>query len=107
MKMELTAVIECLRMLIVMEYHKLPIQVYIDAKFVVDILNNNQIAKWKDHDWQGNRGKIKNQSLWQELYDLIKVFPDIQFAWIKGHNGDPGNEFIDKRVRKFIKGMKT
>ncbi len=58
------------------------------------------ITKWI-HGWQRNgwrtadKKPVKNVELWQAL--LAAAAPhDVDWKWVKGHNGDPDNERVDK-----------
>ncbi len=58
------------------------------------------IIKWV-HGWQRNgwrtadKKPVKNVDLWQELLEAIKPH-QIEWEWVKGHNGDPDNERADQ-----------
>ena len=50
---------------------------------------------WKKRNWMTAAKKpVKNQDLWQRL-DKAKQQHDIQWKWVKGHSGHPGNEKAD------------
>ena len=50
---------------------------------------------WKKRNWMTAAKKpVKNQDLWQRL-DKAKEQHDIQWKWVKGHSGHPGNEKAD------------
>lgn len=50
---------------------------------------------WKKKGWKtANKKPVKNQDLWQRLDELNQKH-DVQWQWVKGHNGDPGNERAD------------
>jgi ribonuclease HI len=36
-----------------------------------------------------------NAELWQEIDQLLAVH-DVEWVWVKGHAGDPGNERADQ-----------
>ena len=44
---------------------------------------------------------MKNVDLWQEL-DALVLDHDINWHWVKGHSGDPGNEMADLLANKGI-----
>lgn len=90
-QMELTAVIEALRAI----KRPCPIVIHLDSVYVRDGITK-WIHGWKAKNWRTADGKpVKNQSLWQELDRLVQQF-EIQWQWVKGHNGDPGNERADE-----------
>ena len=90
-QMELMAVIKGL------EEVKEPcdIQLFSDSKYVLDGLEK-WIHNWKSKGWKtANRKDVKNKELWIEL-DELRHKHKIDFNWVKGHNGDPLNEEVDK-----------
>lgn len=90
-QMELTAVIEALKAI----KRPCPIVIHLDSVYVRDGITK-WIHGWKAKNWRTADGKpVKNQALWQELDRLVQQF-EIQWQWVKGHNGDPGNERADE-----------
>jgi len=66
------------------------------------------ITKWI-HGWQRNgwrtadRKPVKNVELWQAL--LAAAAPhDVDWKWVRGHNGDPDNERVDKLASDAARG---
>ncbi len=50
---------------------------------------------WKAKGWKTAAKKpVKNQDLWERLDAIIKKH-DIEWLWVKGHSGHPGNEHAD------------
>lgn len=90
-QMELTAVISALSAL----KRPCPIILHTDSSYV-----KNGITQWV-HDWKRNgwrtadKKPVKNVELWQRLDALASRF-EIEWRWVKGHNGDPGNEKADE-----------
>ena len=90
-QMEMQAVIEGLKAL------KEPcnITMYTDSKYVMDGITN-WIHGWKQNDWKtANKKPVKNKELWQELDGLVSKH-NIEWKWVKGHAGIPGNERADE-----------
>ena len=87
-RMELTAAIEGLRAL------KEPCRVnlYSDSKYLVDAFLLEWVYNWERAAWRG--GKVKNPDLWQELLLLTRTH-EVNFIWVKGHNGHDYNERCD------------
>jgi ribonuclease HI len=53
------------------------------------------IENWKKNGWKTAQKKaVKNQDLWIELDNLIN-FHKISWVWVKGHDGNYGNERAD------------
>lgn len=47
------------------------------------------------------RQPVKNLDLWQHLVKAMAPH-EITWRWVKGHNGDPGNERADELAREGI-----
>ena len=89
-RMELTAAIEALRAL------KRPTQVrlFTDSKYVMQGIET-WIHGWKKNGWRTSDKKpVKNMDLWQAL-DALNAAHTVEWRWVKGHSGDPGNERAD------------
>lgn len=57
------------------------------------------IHGWKKRNWKTAEKKpVKNVDLWQELEALTQNH-EIEWRWVKGHAGDPGNERADELAR--------
>ena len=90
--MELTAVIEALSAL------KRPSQVvlYTDSQYVQKGITE-WIRSWKLRGWKtAAKQPVKNAELWRHLDDLLQQGGHVvDWRWVRGHNGDPGNERAD------------
>ena len=89
-RMELTSVIEGLKAL------KEPCRVtlYSDSKYVIDAFLEGWVENWRASGWKRGKEALKNPELWEQLYSLTKIH-EIEFVWVKGHNGHPYNERCD------------
>jgi ribonuclease HI len=97
-RMELTAVIEALEAL------KKPCRVELitDSNYVVKGITS-WIFQWIKNNWKNSQKQhVLNRDLWEILFDLSKLH-NIQWIWIKGHNGHAENERCDKLARLAIK----
>ena len=57
------------------------------------------IHGWKRNGWKtSNKKPVKNAELWQRL-DEARARHDVDWQWIKGHAGHPGNEKADELAR--------
>ena len=93
--MELTAVIEGLKML------KYPCEVdlYSDSSHVVNGFEKGWIYNWIKNDWKTSDKKpVKNKELWQKLYDLTKIHK-VNFIKVKGHSDNEYNNRCDELAR--------
>ncbi|KKB96891.1 Ribonuclease HI [Candidatus Arcanobacter lacustris] len=90
-KMELLAAINALKSL----KNPCQIELYTDSVYVRDGITK-WIISWKAKGWKkSTKGEIKNLELWQELDHLVKDH-QINWHWVKAHNGNVGNEIADK-----------
>ena len=99
--MELTAVIEALKLL------KRPCKVdlYSDSAYVVNAFLQNWIWGWIKNSWKNsNKEEVKNKELWQELLSLTKIH-DVTFHKVKGHADNEYNNRCDELARNAIKSL--
>ena len=97
-EMELTAVIEALKML------KFPCQVdlYSDSAYVVNAFLQNWIGNWVKNNWKtSSKEPVKNQELWKELYELTKTH-QVKFIKVKGHSDNEFNNRCEELARNAI-----
>jgi len=96
-RMELVAVIEGLKSINKNEN----IQIITDSKYVKNGMNQ-WIVNWKNNGWRtASKKPVKNKELWQELDTLVQNY-NINWKWVKGHSGDPGNERADQLANEAI-----
>lgn len=99
--MELTAVIEALKLL------KRPCKVdlYSDSAYVVNAFLQNWILGWIKNSWKNSsKEEVKNKELWQELFSLTKIH-DVTFHKVKGHADNEYNNRCDELARNAIKNL--
>lgn len=90
-RMELTAVIEGLKML------KEPVElsVYSDSAYTVNAFLNDWISTWISNGWRtANKKPVQNIDLWQQLIELIKVHK-VTWIKVKGHADNVYNNRCD------------
>lgn len=94
-QMELTAVIKALDCLT----RPCTIVLHTDSSYVKDGITK-WIHGWKRNQWRtAGKTPVKNVELWQALDQLVQMH-DIEWRWVKGHAGDPGNERADRLANK-------
>lgn len=60
------------------------------------------LNQWKQKGWKtSSRKPVKNKDLWQRLDDMASQHT-IQWEWVKGHAGHPGNEHADALANRAI-----
>ncbi|MEM9171987.1 MAG: ribonuclease HI [Pseudomonadota bacterium] len=89
-RMELTAAIRALEAL------KRPcdVRLFTDSVYVRNGITQ-WVAAWKARGWMTSSKKpVANRDLWEQL-DTMAGTHRIDWRWVKGHAGDPGNERAD------------
>ena len=89
-RMELMAAIQALEAL------KKPckVELHTDSTYVMKGISE-WIHGWKRRGWKTADNKpVKNDDLWRRLEELAAQH-DVEWRWVKGHAGDPGNERAD------------
>jgi ribonuclease HI len=99
-RMELQAVIEALQAL----KRPLAVRLYTDSQYVRrGILE--WLPQWKARGWKtADRKPVKNQDLWQQL-ETAATRHRIEWHWVPGHAGVPGNERCDVLANAAIDGL--
>lgn len=96
-RMELMAVIQALQAL------KRPCQVtlWLDSQYVLKGITE-WLPGWKAKGWRtATKQPVKNVELWKQLDQLVQEGGHtIDWRWVRGHNGDPGNERADRLANK-------
>jgi ribonuclease HI len=89
-RMELTAAIQALTAL----SRPCAVLLYTDSLYVLKGITS-WISGWKRNGWQNSaKQPVKNADLWRAL-DAAAAPHEIDWRWVKGHSGDPGNERAD------------
>ena len=97
-RMELTAAIRALEAL------KRPgtsARVYTDSQYVIKGIEE-WVGGWKARGWRtADKKPVKNQDLWERL-DALAAQHSLEWHWVKGHSGIPGNERVDALANRAI-----
>ena len=99
-RMELTAAIRALAAL------KRPctVELFTDSEYVRRGITE-WLQQWKLRDWKtADRKPVKNIDLWQALEQEIARHR-VDWHWVKGHAGIPGNERADELANQAIDAM--
>ena len=98
-RMEMMAVIEALAAL------KRPCDVtlFLDSQYVLKGITE-WLPGWKAKGWKtAAKQPVKNVDLWQRLDALVANSGHaIDWRWVKGHAGDPGNERADALANRGV-----
>jgi ribonuclease HI len=96
-RMELTAVIRALEAL------KRPcsIKLYTDSSYVQKGITE-WIVGWKARNWRtADKKPVKNDDLWKAL-DVLANQHSIEWIWVRGHDGNDGNERADSLANEGV-----
>lgn len=89
-RMEMMAVIQALQSLNRVSKVKL----YTDSVYVQKGMTE-WLKGWKQRNWRTSDKKpVKNEDLWKILDDIANQH-QVEWIWVKGHAGHPGNERAD------------
>jgi ribonuclease HI len=101
-RMEMMAVIEALSAL------KRPCHVilFVDSQYVLKGMTE-WLHGWKAKGWRtAAKQPVKNVDLWQRLDALVHQSEHrIEWQWVKGHAGDPGNERADALANRGVEQL--
>ena len=90
-RMEMTAVIRALNALT----EPCAVTIHTDSRYVIDGMTK-WIEGWKRKGWvSASKQPVRNQDLWHDLIEAI-LHHQIEWQWIKGHDGHPENERADQ-----------
>ena len=96
-RMELQAVIEGLGALT----QRCSVTLHVDSSYVMNGMKS-WIVGWKANGWRTKaKQPVKNVELWQALDEQVARH-DVQWVWVKGHSGDPGNARADELANRGV-----
>jgi ribonuclease HI len=99
-RMELQAVIEALNALT----RPCDIVVHTDSQYVQKGISE-WIHGWKARGWKtAAKEPVKNADLWQAL-DSAQARHKVEWRWVRGHNGHPGNERADSLANRGVESL--
>lgn len=97
-RMEISAAINAVKLI----EDNMSVKIYTDSAYLKNGITD-WINKWKITNW--NNGKIKNVDLWKTL-DSICSKQNIEWHWVRAHNGNKYNEMADKLAKEAISHQK-
>ena len=99
--MELTAVIEALKLL----KFSCKVNLYSDSAYVVNAFLQNWVINWQKNNWKTSDKKdVKNKELWKELIELCNIH-NVKFIKVKGHADNKYNNRCDELARNAISNL--
>ena len=72
--------------------------IFTDSEFWINVITK-WAPGWAAKGWKKKGGEIKNLDLVQEAYELYGN-SQATLTWVRGHEGDPGNELADEWANK-------
>ena len=100
-RMELVAAIEGLKIL----KKSSKVNLYTDSVYLKDGITK-WIFNWQKNNWKNaNKKDVKNKDLWIQLLEVVNKH-DINWIWVKGHEGNEGNEIADNLATSAISNFK-
>ena len=101
-RMELMAAIQALRAL----NRACEVVLYTDSEYVRRGITE-WLPGWRQRGWRtASRKPVKNDDLWQTLDELTRGHR-IDWRWVKGHSGHPGNERADALANQGLENAMT
>lgn len=101
-RMELMAVISALEALT----RRCSATVYTDSSYVQKGISE-WIHGWKRNGWKtADKKPVKNADLWLKL-DALAAQHHVEWRWVKGHAGHPGNERADALANRGVDAVRA
>lgn len=101
-RMEILAAIMALRSL---KKDNMTMLLYSDSQYVIKAVSE-WMPGWKARGWKRKDGPLKNVDLLQEL-DQLNAKHLITWRWVKGHDGNPGNEHVDALTNRAMDAIQN
>ncbi|AHX11566.1 RNase H family protein [Neorickettsia helminthoeca str. Oregon] len=75
------------------------ITLYTDSNYVYKGITS-WIQGWMKNRWyNSSKEPVKNKEMWLRLH-AVSLLHDIEWFWVKAHNGDYYNEIVDRIARQ-------
>jgi ribonuclease HI len=101
-RMELTAAIHALETL----KRPMTVEIFTDSNYLRDGITK-WLPSWKARGWRtADKKPVKNRDLWERLDEATRAH-EIEWHWLRGHAGHPGNERADELAREAIKSARA
>lgn len=65
-----------------------------DSMYVINPVTQGWLSRWRQNGFRSGGKAIKNVDLWERFEEAIRE-KHVDFEWVKGHNGDQWNEYVD------------
>ena len=75
-----------------------------DTQYVVNAIEKGWARRWQANGWKRNKKeRALNPDLWERLLRLCDTH-EVEFVWVRGHAGNPGNERCDELANEGARG---
>lgn len=75
-----------------------PCKIHTDSEFWINVITKWSLT-WEKNGWKKKGGEIKNLDIVREVCPLYRE-SQATLIWVRGHNGDRGNELADEWANK-------
>ena len=82
-----------------------PCQIHTDSEFWINVITKWSL-NWEANGWKKKGGEIKNLDIIREVCPLYRT-SQAELVWVRGHNGDEGNELADIWANKAHLGSRV
>jgi ribonuclease HI len=106
-RMEMSAALEGLKCLAAAQkVSSKKIEIYTDSTYLIRGMSQ-WIFGWMRNNWKNAEGEeVTNRDLWEALQDVVKKNQfEIDWHYVRGHIGTPGNERCDEIAVAFAKSI--
>jgi len=79
-------------------------EIFTDSEFWINVITK-WAPSWEAKGWKKSGGPIKNLDIVQEVYPLYQN-SNATLTWVRGHEGDEGNELADQWANKAREGVR-
>jgi len=101
-RMELNAAIQALSSL----KRACQVRLVADSEYVMRGMQEG-LPNWKKRGWKtAARQPVKNADLWQQLDEQVSRH-QVDWQWVRGHTGHPGNERADQLANRGVSELST
>ena len=111
-EMELRAMMECLRIVEMLQSPKAITRAITEAQPEYIIYSDSQyvlkgiqewMKGWKCNGWKTTaRSDVKHKALWMRIDETVSHLKGVKFEWVKGHSKNEGNDLVDKLANSLI-----
>lgn len=95
-RMEILAAIKALQAL----NRPCRVKLHTDSQYLMNAIEKGWARRWQRNGWMRNKkDRALNSDLWAKLLPLSERH-DVEFIWVRGHAGNPGNERCDTLAKE-------